>query len=95
MAPQPDLASQFLAYDEGPFIVRLGIAMGLLATLFVVLRLWARTYTQIRHGMDDWIVISALVRVLTQHKLPQLTSHFSCLSMVLSSSALLASNACS
>ncbi|EXK78752.1 hypothetical protein FOQG_16603 [Fusarium oxysporum f. sp. raphani 54005] len=39
----------------------MSIAMGLLATLFVGLRVWARTYTRIKHGLDDSIVISAML----------------------------------
>ena len=75
MTSQPDLAPQFLAYDEGPFIIRVSIAMGLLAALFVALRVWARTYTRIKHGLDDWIVISAMVGVPSRHNLPVLISN--------------------
>jgi hypothetical protein len=72
MTSRPDLTPQFLAYDDGPFIIRMSIAMGLLATLFVGLRVWARTYTRIKHGLDDSIVISAMVGVPSQHNLPVL-----------------------
>lgn len=48
-------------YNEGPTVLRTSIAVTVLASLVVALRLWARRIKKLAFGLDDWIILAAMV----------------------------------
>ncbi|KAI1866314.1 uncharacterized protein JN550_007702 [Neoarthrinium moseri] len=47
-------------YDDGPSLIRTSIAMTILATLFVGLRLWARRIRKLKLALDDFLILISL-----------------------------------
>lgn len=54
-------SSDFENYNEGPTVLRTSIAVTVLASLVVALRLWARKIKKLAFGLDDWIILAAMV----------------------------------
>lgn len=47
--------------NSGPGIVISCSILGLISTLFVVLRVWARKLTRQAFGLDGWLCLAALI----------------------------------
>ena len=58
--PEPNLEQ--LAGNQGPDIIAACLTVAVLATIAVALRLLARMFQKVRIGMDDYLIILALVR---------------------------------
>ena len=57
----PQLTSAKLAEDQGPGIVAANLTVAILATVAVILRLLARYYQRTGYGIDDILIVIALV----------------------------------
>lgn len=47
--------------DTGPTQITTTTILLVLATIFVVLRFWARHYVAAKYGPDDWLIVAGLV----------------------------------
>ena len=56
-----DLPADFVSYNEGPVAERVAAAMMGISCGFVLLRLVSRATRKARLGLDDWIILAALV----------------------------------
>ena len=66
MATLPDSNPEQSAGNQGPGIIAACLTVAVLATIAVALRLLARMFQKVRIGMDDYLIILALVR----HSIP-------------------------
>ncbi|KAL1858013.1 hypothetical protein Daus18300_010125 [Diaporthe australafricana] len=51
-------SQEYIDYDEGPAVVGVSIAVGLLALASVGLRLWARHMKRVALGIEDYLIIA-------------------------------------
>lgn len=54
-------SQEYIDYDEGPAVVGVSIAVGLLALASVGLRLWARHMKRVALGVEDYLIIVCVV----------------------------------
>lgn len=47
--------------NTGPTQISTTTILLVLATVFVILRFWARQYVAARYGPDDWLIVAGLV----------------------------------
>lgn len=47
--------------NTGPTQITTTTILLVLATIFVVLRFWARHYVAATYGLDDWLIVAGLV----------------------------------
>lgn len=47
--------------NTGPTQISTTTILLVLATIFVILRFWARHYVAARYGPDDWLIVAGLV----------------------------------
>lgn len=47
--------------NTGPTQITTTTILLVLATIFVILRFWARHYVAARYGPDDWLIVAGLV----------------------------------
>lgn len=47
--------------NTGPTQISTTTILLVLATIFVVLRFWARHYVAAKYGPDDWLIVAGLV----------------------------------
>ena len=66
MATLPEPNPKQLAENQGPGIIAACLTVAVLATIAVALRLLSRVFQKVRIGMDDYLIILALVR----HSMP-------------------------
>lgn len=57
-------SEEYINYDEGPVIVGLSVAIGILSLVSVGLRLWAKNMKGVQFGLEDWLIIACVVRQL-------------------------------
>lgn len=55
-------SQEYIDYDQGPAVVGVSIAVGLLALASVGLRLWARRMKRVALGIEDYLIIVCVVR---------------------------------
>ncbi|KAI0393158.1 hypothetical protein F5Y17DRAFT_459153 [Xylariaceae sp. FL0594] len=60
----PDLPPEYIAYDDGPRMAAVAVAMIVLSVVFVLLRLTSRRIQGLRLEVDDWIIIVGLAPVI-------------------------------
>ena len=53
---------EYIDYDEGPAVVGVSVAVGLLALASVGLRIWARHIKRVPLGIEDYLIIVCVVR---------------------------------
>lgn len=49
--------------DTGPTQITTTTILLVLATVFVILRFWARHYVAAKYGLDDWLIVAGLISV--------------------------------
>ncbi|KAI3401449.1 hypothetical protein diail_10883 [Diaporthe ilicicola] len=54
-------SQEYIDYDDGPAIVGVSIAVGLIALASVGLRLWARHMKRVALGVEDYLIIPLLI----------------------------------
>ncbi|KAI7784294.1 integral membrane protein [Diaporthe eres] len=54
-------SQEYIDYDQGPAVVGVSIAVGLLALASVGLRLWARRMKRVALGIEDYLIIPLLI----------------------------------
>lgn len=52
-----------LKENRGPSLLAGSSVVFVLATIAVILRLWARRLKRVKLGLDDWLVLAAWVRL--------------------------------
>ncbi|KAK8126343.1 uncharacterized protein PG998_002102 [Apiospora kogelbergensis] len=65
-----DLPADFVSFNQGPIAERVAAAMMGISFGFVLLRLVSRATRKARLGLDDWIILAALV--LTTKQIPSM-----------------------
>lgn len=56
-------SQEYIDYDQGPAVIGVSIAVGLLALASVGLRLWARHIKRVSLGIEDYLIIVCVVRI--------------------------------
>lgn len=62
MATFPKPTPEQIAENQGPGIIAACLTVAVLATVAVVLRFLARTFQKVKIGVDDYLILLALVR---------------------------------
>ncbi|KAK4150068.1 hypothetical protein C8A00DRAFT_37347 [Chaetomidium leptoderma] len=57
----PAIPPEYFTYDAGPGAIQAISAVMAVTTAIVALRVWIRFYRRIGMGLDDWLIIAALV----------------------------------
>ena len=65
MATLPKPTPEQLAENQGQGIIAACLTVAVLATVAVALRLLARKFQRVRIGTDDYLIMLALVRLLS------------------------------
>ncbi|KAK4183227.1 hypothetical protein QBC35DRAFT_394291 [Podospora australis] len=60
-ATLPVITPEMMAYDAGPGAIRAISAVIVVTTAFVALRIWMRLYRHVGMGLDDWLIIAAML----------------------------------
>ncbi|KAK4159309.1 hypothetical protein QBC43DRAFT_222264 [Cladorrhinum sp. PSN259] len=59
--PTPELSPELLRLDHGPKLIRILTAMTIIVTITVLLRVVTRIKRRVPLGLDDWLILSALL----------------------------------
>lgn len=58
-------SQEYIDYDDGPGMIASCVVVGILALFIVCLRLWARKMKGATFGLEDWLIIVCVVRILS------------------------------
>lgn len=61
-------SQEYIDYDQGPAVIGVSIAVGLLALASVGLRLWARHIKRVPLGIEDYLIIVCVVRIKNERR---------------------------